>query len=108
MTNEINIDDMSREDLLALNRRIVAQIKNLDDIRTRTKLAELRVGEHVAFTPPSSNVVFGIISKINRTTVTVLSDYGEHWNVSPNQLSRLDLGIKENSDSTNINHMEQG
>jgi hypothetical protein len=107
MTDEIKIEDMSHEELLALNRRIIARLKHLDHIRTHSKMTELRVGEHVAFTPPGYDVIFGVIAKFNRKTVTVVTDYGESWNVSPTQLSRLELGVKENSDSTNIIHMKQ-
>lgn len=90
-TSEIEIDSLSERELLSLNRRVVARLKMLRQGRAYEEMLRFRVGEKVAF-DTRERVVFGVLTHFNRKTVTVISDDGEHWNVSPHVLqSRSDF-----------------
>jgi hypothetical protein len=47
-----------------------------------------RVGERVKFQPDGSPELLGTLTRYNKQTVTVVTDAGQHWNVSPSLLTR--------------------
>src|SRR5208282_2272115 len=53
-----------------------------------TLLLEFRIGDRVAFRPSGQGQVEGVLTRYNKKTVTVITDDGRQWNVSPNFLSR--------------------
>jgi hypothetical protein len=46
--------------------------------------------------------VVGMLTRYNRKTVTVITDDGHHWNVSPQFLRRVESSVIDESDATNI------
>lgn len=84
----IDIDDLSEEELIDLNHRIVARLRFLAEARAHVGMLEFRIGDRVSFSPAGRPPVVGIISKYNRKTVTVISEGGQRWNVSPGLLER--------------------
>jgi hypothetical protein len=85
----IDIDRLSEEELVALNHRIVARLKLLREMRSHQAMLEFRVGERVAFQPPERGTVFGMLTRYNRKSVTVITDGGEHWTVAPQLLRKV-------------------
>jgi hypothetical protein len=55
-------------------------------------MLDFRIGERVKFHPTGSPEVTGILTRYNKKTVTVVTDSGQHWNVAPGLLSRVDSG----------------
>ena len=49
-------------------------------------MVEFRIGERVTFDPQGGTPVFGILTRYNKRTVTVLTDDGHRWNVAPRLL----------------------
>ena len=81
----MRIEDMTLEQLLTMNTIICQRIKELQDRKTLQALIQLRVGMSVVVDVPDE-VLFGVITKINRKTTTVLVDDGTYYRVSPSLL----------------------
>ena len=84
---KIDIDKLTEAELIDLNRRIVERLRFLGQMRAHNKMLEFRLGDKVTFQPDNRQPVTGIITKYNRKTVTIISDDGVQWNVSPGFLS---------------------
>lgn len=52
-------------------------------------MLEFRIGDRVAFQPPGQARVEGMLTRYNRKTVTVITDEGRQWNVSPGLLRKI-------------------
>ena len=79
----IDIDALTEAELIALNHRIVARLRFLQEGRAHAAMLTFRVGERVSFQPEGQPLRTGVITKYNRKTVTVLTEDGQHWNVAP-------------------------
>jgi len=97
---EINIDKLSEDELVELNQRIVERLKFLQATRDHHEMMEFNIGEKVSFAPPGREKLTGILMKYNKKTVTVITDQGQRWNVSPYLLSKI-VEPKTNSSKKN-------
>lgn len=91
---KIDIDQLTESELIDLNRRIVERLRFLQHMRTHVSMLEFSIGEKVCFQPDNRPLVHGIIAKYNQKTVTVITETGERWNVSPSLLKRADIKTK--------------
>ena len=94
---KINIEHLSEKELIELNTQIVERLKFLESMRDHNKMMEFNVGEKVCFQPPGRDKQTGILVKYNKKTVSVITDSGERWNVSPHLLSRVQADSTETS-----------
>jgi hypothetical protein len=85
----IDIDRLNEAQLLDLNRRIVARLKFLAQMRAHARMLDFSIGERVGFQPPGRPVQFGILTRYNKKTVTVITEDGGHWNVAPQLLRKV-------------------
>jgi hypothetical protein len=85
----INIDQLTESELIDLNHRIVARLRFLQQMRAHASMLEFSLGERVSFQPEGRSVLFGVITKYNRKSVTVITEHGEHWTVAPTFLRKL-------------------
>lgn len=85
----IDIDRLTEAELIDLNRRIVARLKFLHDMRQHAHMLDFSIGEGVSFQPDSGPLRFGVITKYNRKTVSILTDDAQLWNVAPGFLRKL-------------------
>jgi hypothetical protein len=92
----IDIDQLSEPELVDLNNRIVARLRLLQQMRAHASMLEFRLGERVSFQPDGHPVLFGVITKYNRKSVTVITEAGQHWTVAPTFLRKL-KAVKEPS-----------
>ncbi len=83
---KIDIDRLTEAELSDLNHRVVARLRLLGQVRAHAKMLEFKIGDRVAFQPEGRPPVAGMLTRYNRKTVTVVTDSGEHWNVSPGLL----------------------
>ncbi|NBS75836.1 MAG: hypothetical protein EBS66_20465, partial [Betaproteobacteria bacterium] len=81
----INIDNMTQDELLALNRRVIARLKLLEQHNTLNSMIKFEVGHRVSF-DPDGRMRTGVLIKFNPKTVVVLTDDGQRWKVSPQLL----------------------
>lgn len=85
----IPIDHLTEAQLIDLNRRIVERLKFLAQMRAHAHMLDFGVGDRVSFQPPGRPTQFGILTRYNKKTVTVITEDGGHWNVAPQLLSRV-------------------
>jgi len=84
----IDIDSLSEDELIELNHKVVARLRFLNQMRSHSAMLNFRVGERVKFHPGGSPELLGTLTRYNKKTVTVVTDAGQHWNVSPGLLTR--------------------
>jgi hypothetical protein len=85
----IDIDKLTESELVDLNNRIVARLRFLQQMRAHASMLEFSLGERVSFQPEGRPVLFGVITKYNRKSVTVITEAGQHWTVAPTFLRKI-------------------
>jgi hypothetical protein len=86
---KIDIDSMSYEELIELNHKIVEKLKFLDSMHAHKEMMQFSPGDRVCFKPSGRNEQFGTLVKYNKKTVTVITESGQKWNVSPHLLRKV-------------------
>lgn len=86
----IDIDKLTEAELIDLNNRIVARLQFLAHMRAHAQMLEFKIGDRVSFQPDGHRRVVGMLTRYNRKTVTVITDDGQRWNVSPRLLGRAE------------------
>lgn len=85
----INIDNLSEEELIELNHKIVERLKFLETMHTHHEMMQFISGEQVTFDPPGRERKIGTLVKFNKKTVTIITESGQKWNVSPHLISKV-------------------
>lgn len=65
-------------------------------------MLEFRIGDRVSFQPEGRAPVIGMLTRYNKKTITVITDDGRRWNVSPNFLRKADPSEKTGSGQANV------
>jgi hypothetical protein len=86
---KIDIDQLSEAELIDLNHRIVERLHFLNQMRADVEMLELKIGDRVTFQPPGQGQLQGMLTRYNKKTVSVITDTGQKWNVSPAVFSRV-------------------
>ena len=86
---KIDIDRLSEAELIDLNNRIVARLRFLQQMRAHVEMMDFKIGDWVSFQPPGQGPVEGMLTRYNKKTVTVVTDEGRQWNVSPTFLKAV-------------------
>ncbi|PXF32498.1 hypothetical protein WH50_04230 [Pokkaliibacter plantistimulans] len=89
MAIEIDIDELTEEELVSLNHRIVERLKFIESFHNHKEMMQFSPGEQVSFQPPGRDRQIGILTKFNKKTVTVITESGQKWNVSPQLISKV-------------------
>jgi hypothetical protein len=87
---KIDIDKLTEAELIDLNHRIVERLRLLNQLRAHVDMLEFRIGDRVSFQPDGRPLVTGMLTRYNKKTVTVITDTGQRWNVTPTFLRRAD------------------
>ena len=85
----IDIDSLTYDELVELNQKIIARLKFLDTMHAHKEMMQFNPGDQVCFEPPGRGTLFGTLVKYNKKTVTVITESGQKWNVSPHLLSKV-------------------
>lgn len=96
---KIDIDKLSEAELIDLNHRVVERLRFLSQMRSHSQMLDFKIGERVTFHPDGHPPLFGIVTRYNKKTVTVITDTGQHWNVAPGLLRKADS--RERTDTHN-------
>ena len=99
---KIDIDKLSKDELIDLNNRIVARLRFLNQMRAHSQMLDLRIGDRVTFQPEGRPPLFGIITRYNKKTVTVITDNRQHWNVAPGLLRKVNPPDNVRSDNPKV------
>ena len=51
--------------------------------RAHSRMLEFSVGDRVSFHPEGREPLLGVLTRYNKKTVTVITEQGQRWNVSP-------------------------
>jgi hypothetical protein len=100
----IELDDLSYDELLDLNGRIIARLKHLEAADTLNAMMTFNLGAKVCFDSSRRGMQTGTIIKFNPKTVVVLTDEGHRWKISPQILSPL---IKETAGGLHVIDMKK-
>ena len=93
MASKIDIDSLTETELIDLNNRIVERLRFLHQARAHSRMLDFSVGDRVSFQPEGREPVLGVLTRYNKKTVTVITEQGQRWNVSPGALSKVkDIG----------------
>lgn len=82
-----DIEKLSLEELIALNRRLVDRIRYLHSLKTRAQLDRFEVGDRVSF-QSDGRTVEGIVVRVNRKTLSIHTEHS-HWNIHPKFLTKV-------------------
>ena len=82
----IDIDRLTEAELIDLNRRIVERLRFLQQMRAHASMLKFGIGDRVAFEADGCRTIIGTLVRYNKKTVTVITDDGHRWNVSPSFL----------------------
>ena len=85
---KIDIDKLTEEELIDLNHRIVERLRFLNQMRAHSQMLDFKIGDRVTFQPQGRPAVVGMLTRYNKKTVTVITDSGQHWNVTPEFLRK--------------------
>ena len=86
----IDIDKLTEPELIDLNNRIVERLRFLNQMCAHGQMLQFKIGDRVSFEPEGRPVLFGMLTRYNRKSVTVITDSGQRWNVAPKLLRRAD------------------
>jgi hypothetical protein len=85
----IDIDKLSEEELVDLNHRIVERLRFLKQMRAHSQMLDFKIGDRVTFQAEGRRPLVGILTRYNKKTVAVITENGQHWNVSPGLLRKV-------------------
>jgi len=71
---------------LFLNRLIVERLKLISQARATGLMSSFSVGDHVGFQGTDGRALEGVVLRLNKKTVSVITDNGHQWNVGPGLL----------------------
>lgn len=91
---KIDIEKLSEQELIDLNHRIVERLRFLNQMRAHSRMLEFKIGDRVTFHPEGHPALVGIVTRYNKKTVTVITETGQHWNVSPGLLRKVESSDK--------------
>jgi len=74
----------------------------LHQARAHGSTLEFSVGDKVSFQPDGRELLFGVLAKYNKKTVTVLTEQGQRWNVAPSLLRKVKDVAGGNAHQPNI------
>lgn len=58
-------------------------------MRAHARMLDFSVGDRVSFQLDGRPALFSILTRYNKKTVTVITEAGEHWTVSPHLLRKV-------------------
>jgi hypothetical protein len=85
----INIDHLTESELIHLNEKIVQRLRIIRQMRAHVQMLDFTLGDRVWFQTDRQGIVEGTLVRYNKKSVTVLTDEGHRWNVSPGFLRKI-------------------
>jgi len=89
VASKIEIDGLTEAELIDLNNRVVERLRFLGQARAHSRMLEFSVGDRVSFQPEGREPLLGVLTRYNKRTVTVITEQGPRWNVSPGALRKV-------------------
>ena len=83
------IQSLDETDLIHLNRIIVERLNLFSQMKTSLQLSDFHNGQQVSFTTPEGELKKGVILRLNKKTVSILTEDNMRWNVHPEFLTKV-------------------
>jgi hypothetical protein len=80
------IQKLGVDDLRFLNRLIIERLKILHQVKSAIQMSKFNIGDRVSFQGSSGEIKRGIIHRLNKKTVSVITEDKQQWNVAPGLL----------------------
>jgi len=80
-----DLTELSEDELIELNRRIIERLHLLRSAKNLARLAQFSVGMIVEFDTDDGRTISGTVARLNQRTATVVTTSGR-WRVSPGLL----------------------
>lgn len=80
------IKHLNEDDLRFLNRMIVERLKLISQARATTLMVSFTKGDRVGFQASDGRKIEGTVLRLNKKTVSIVTDDGHQWNASPGLL----------------------
>ena len=82
------IKTLNMDELIFLNRLVNERVKLLSQMEASQMMVDYNIGDFVEFDGKDGQVLRGIITKMNKKTVSIKTTTGVKWNVSPYYLRK--------------------
>ena len=89
MSHHIDINNLSEEQLVELNHRIIERLKLVARARSTRQLNNFNVGDRVWFEGHDGEKIKGIVTRLNVKTATIMTA-SHRWNVNPRFLRKIE------------------
>jgi len=83
----MNINNLSAEELLELNKRIVRRLKELKSQGQVKAASQFRRGDIVSFKNKDGIKISGIILSIKKSKAKIITETSKQWEISPSLLT---------------------
>lgn len=80
------IKRLNEEDLLFLNHMILERLKLISQVRATTLMTSFTKGDRVGFQTTDGRTIEGVVLRLNKKTVSIITNVGQRWNVHPSVL----------------------
>ncbi len=80
------IKRLNEEDLRFLNNLIVERLNLISQARATSLITRFTKSDRITFTASDGRIIEGAVLRLNKKTISVVTDDGHHWNVSPSLL----------------------
>ena len=80
------VKNLDEDDLRFLNRLIVERLKLISQARATMLMTSFTQGDRVEFDAADGDLLQGTVVRLNKKTVSILTDGGARWNVFPGLL----------------------
>lgn len=97
-----NIESLSYEELLELQQVIKRRLVYLESLDTTREEYFFKPGDEVFFAHPSLGMQSGTLLKYNEKTVTISTQSGQRWEVTPHLLRKKIVSSKNNMQRAKI------
>ncbi len=104
---EIDLSLLTESELVDLNNRIVELLRMIRQVHAHVKMLEYAIGERVFFQADMRRVE-GVLVRYNKKSVTVVTDGGERWTVSPALLQRAEIRDSSQNNVVPMRKTERG
>lgn len=99
---KIDIDKLSIGELVDLNHRIVERLKFMETMHHHAEMMKFSIGEKVSFEPPGRPRQIGTLVKYNKKSVTVITEVGQKWTISPELISKANDARESKTGKGNV------
>ena len=82
------IKTLKQDELRYINRLVVERIKLLSQLKASQLMTGFNIGDTVSFVSKDGQSIKGMITKLNKKTVSIITTDNEKWNVSPYYLQK--------------------